>query len=802
MADLDPKVIESLEKLGVVADAARAGLEAGSKASSKSLKTALEQLDAYQKLTEQLKKLTKLEGESLKQLVDKTLADEEATKVIEERSKKEAAAGQKIYESGKKLLTTFGDIISSSLSASQSIYNSSKSFTAVVPTLNLVGNALNGIIDAIGKSLSGITVLGSGTGKASEAIAQFASVGAKIAFQQAQNQIENAQKFVDTYQQLSKVGLSYGGAVESMRQSAVNGGMALDSYAKFVTSNIENLSVLGGSIEKAADRVTQLGVNITKTDRKLLGMYGSYDALQGATADYMAMMARYGIDINRTDKDLTVGAKEYLYNMKELSALTGKSAEQLKKAEEERQKSAAYNLAVSRMGVDQQANVQRGMELTQSKFGDVAAKYAQEFIATGGNVTSETALLFKSMYPEIAKTVEMTMDATKQSSADFRTNSADIISSRKELTRAEAEAKEGLFKLQAGAGAGNPYLEMANSVGAAVLKSYTSQGELVEAQAKLEKQREADITKATDRFVTTIEKLEEYKRNMDIKVEAQLEATGKVVADLYKLQEELDKFVDKLPTAVNFFIEQLGRAAKELNRFSGGGGDTKSGFNANDVRRAAEEKAKASDKNWLQQKWAGAKAKFDAMYGSGEEAAAAMGQAPPRQSVGTVLGDRAGSGNIDPRLQVLMDKIGESYPGSRITGLNDAYHSGDDTSKHSKGLAMDFVVPKPPTSAEEAVAMRDRIKDLGFTKVLDEYFTQKSPKWTGPHFHAELAKGGITQGPSLAGEAGPEAVIPLPDGRNIPVKMDVGELINKLDEMIDVLRDGNNNTEKIFHASM
>jgi hypothetical protein len=36
-----------------------------------------------------------------------------------------------------------------------------------------------------------------------------------------------------------------------------------------------------------------------------------------------------------------------------------------------------------------------------------------------------------------------------------------------------------------------------------------------------------------------------------------------------------------------------------------------------------------------------------------------------------------------------------------------------------------------------------------------------------------MAKGGITQGPSIAGEAGPEAVVPLPDGKAIPVRIDL-----------------------------
>jgi len=50
----------------------------------------------------------------------------------------------------------------------------------------------------------------------------------------------------------------------------------------------------------------------------------------------------------------------------------------------------------------------------------------------------------------------------------------------------------------------------------------------------------------------------------------------------------------------------------------------------------------------------------------------------------------------------------------------------------------------------------------------------------------ELADGGITQGPSIAGEAGPEAVVPLPDGRTIPVTMT--GLTETMDELISLTR--------------
>jgi hypothetical protein len=44
------------------------------------------------------------------------------------------------------------------------------------------------------------------------------------------------------------------------------------------------------------------------------------------------------------------------------------------------------------------------------------------------------------------------------------------------------------------------------------------------------------------------------------------------------------------------------------------------------------------------------------------------------------------------------------------------------------------------------------------------------------------AKGGITDGASIAGEAGPEAVVPLPDGKTIPVQLDIKKLVGPKSE--------------------
>jgi hypothetical protein len=66
-------------------------------------------------------------------------------------------------------------------------------------------------------------------------------------------------------------------------------------------------------------------------------------------------------------------------------------------------------------------------------------------------------------------------------------------------------------------------------------------------------------------------------------------------------------------------------------------------------------------------------------------------------------------------------------------------------------------------------------------------------EWLG----AKFAVGGMVNQPTraLIGEAGPEAIVPLPNGRSIPVEMgsDFGQLTQKLDQLIATMGAGNTN---------
>jgi hypothetical protein len=135
---------------------------------------------------------------------------------------------------------------------------------------------------------------------------------------------------------------------------------------------------------------------------------------------------------------------------------------------------------------------------------------------------------------------------------------------------------------------------------------------------------------------------------------------------------------------------------------------------------------------------------------------------------------------IDPRVLKLAKDIQNNLKGFvHFTGFNDNYHQEKaQGSQHTRGLAMDFVLDKKPT-IEEGKAITKYLKELGASKVIDEY-NFRTPRAIGDgHFHAEVpsltayAKGGIIPGPTIAlmGEKQPEAVVPLPDGKSIPVSM-------------------------------
>jgi hypothetical protein len=150
-------------------------------------------------------------------------------------------------------------------------------------------------------------------------------------------------------------------------------------------------------------------------------------------------------------------------------------------------------------------------------------------------------------------------------------------------------------------------------------------------------------------------------------------------------------------------------------------------------------------------------------------------------------------GKSTAALDRAVSAIVSKYPNAVINAMNDKWHqTHKPNSPHTSGNAADFKINgMSDKMASEIEGLLQSLKLKG---------TAKYEPPSGPENPA-YKNGGITNGPSLAGEAGPEAIIPLPNGRSIPVNMNLTALIDKFDEMIDVLKDNRDYSEKILHAT-
>ena len=129
----------------------------------------------------------------------------------------------------------------------------------------------------------------------------------------------------------------------------------------------------------------------------------------------------------------------------------------------------------------------------------------------------------------------------------------------------------------------------------------------------------------------------------------------------------------------------------------------------------------------------------------------------------------------------------------------------DDSVAHGTGRAFDLVL----NDMKQYPSVVAKLKSMpGFSKILDESMgpadKTQSDKW-GPHIHAEVAAAQGAIVPATTGgvnvkvaEGGASEVIaPLKNGR-LP---GMDEMIERLDQMISVMKDHRDTSEKIFNAT-
>ena len=487
---------------------------------------------AEQSLLRSIMKVTGAKEDEARKIVSTIRKEEEAEKKREQREQA-MADGVKLAVNGLK------DFFGGAVQSTQALYNADSAFTGVIPTLQLIGNTFKAISGAIATFTSGIPILGAMFSAADKAIGVVVDIGVSL----LTAQLENAAKVIENFNSISKAGMSFGGSLTDMQTAAVNSGMSIGTFGKFVTSNIDNLAAMGGALQRNTKIVGDATKAIATVNPSLLAMYGSMDGLGGAVADYMAQLSSYGIDINNLTRKQKESVNEYLIQQKELTALTGKSADVLKKEEEERRKNAIYLIRQQEVGTVAAQNVRNNVTLF-GKASKEAADFATEVFNTQGEVASKQSLLFQQQFPVLAEAIRKTQaDAASMNNDEFRQNQAAYLSEMAPLIEQEAKLKRDQLRLSA-MGVKGEFLDQQNRTASGVLGTIATLRDLTKTYVEEQQNRDNIAKGAGAEVADTITQLERYKQDIDARTVGLMGATKTIVDTLIKFNTMLnDKVV-------------------------------------------------------------------------------------------------------------------------------------------------------------------------------------------------------------------------------------------------------------------
>ena len=432
----------------------------------------------------------------------------------------------------------FGGLIGQATSLAAGIYGADKAFSSVIPTLDAISSVVTKFNTSIGLLGSGATIAGFSLGRASEAAAAFANTGIEAIQGILKFQIEAAQQVADTYSASAKAGAMFGGSISRLATEAVRAGVPIQNLVKVITNNVESLAKLGMGQERAGIIVAGMTREIFNSNSALRALYGNFDELSTGVADYLASQAQLGLSAKIDYAANKAAATDYLYRQKELTAITGKNAELLKKEEEARRNQLDYNLKLGRLGDEARKNVAEGLAISGKVFGSEGAKYAEEYFATGGKVYSKSALAYQAINQEAAAVIAGMIGAVDQSREGFRTFTGSLLKDAAPALEAYARSNENLAEINRAAN--NPFITSMAATSAAIIENLTFLKESTALFATIEADRLKMTTQpldaATQAYANAQAALLNNQMQIDKTVLNNMESMGRTIALMNQIQ--------------------------------------------------------------------------------------------------------------------------------------------------------------------------------------------------------------------------------------------------------------------------
>ena len=257
------------------------------------------------------------------------------------------------------------------------------------------------------------------------------------------------QNFV-AYQQLTQNGISFGGSLTLMRQSAANAYLTLDQFQNVLKNNSQMLAMLGGTADKGAVAFAKMNGELMQSEagRHLQALGYTAEDVAGGMANYLTMSGgRSGQELKNT-KAITDASAQYMEQLDGLARITGESRQQQQDQMKAQAANAAWQAKLAGMSEAEKAKMTAGLANALAVGGKGAADAYQSKIL-GIPPISQEAKIFTATMGEannaIMKSADVAMDSSK-SMADLNETFFDAANGiQVDLSQFSEETKAALI---------------------------------------------------------------------------------------------------------------------------------------------------------------------------------------------------------------------------------------------------------------------------------------------------------------------------------------------------------------------
>ena len=182
--------------------------------------------------------------------------------------------------------------------------------------------------------------------------------------------IGHTANLADSFDQLTRTGAAFSGNLFDIERAAANSYLTLEQFGGIIRENSASFSVFGGTAKLGAQRFVALNQELQKTSRERLRYLGiSAEESAEMLGEFMTMNSRNTAFQSMSVRQQTQAAANFSEEITKLATLTGQDRKALAEKMAREKQDSQTEIMINKMGVEQAGDTRNTLALLEEKFG-------------------------------------------------------------------------------------------------------------------------------------------------------------------------------------------------------------------------------------------------------------------------------------------------------------------------------------------------------------------------------------------------------------------------------------------------